>query len=194
MQDSLILDIIKYFRKHLLTVTKPDKKLSLINIEVKSEDELFAELFNERLVQTVNNFYIQTETKKELNNVRLLQHQADSVRLMLNNSIGSVAASTDATPNPNPTRKSLQVPYQKRQIDVQANGAIYTEIVKNLELAKITLRQETPLIQLIDEPLMPLESDRVGKLEGAAEGLAGGLLLSILLIVLSKIYYFFRNA
>jgi uncharacterized protein involved in exopolysaccharide biosynthesis len=142
----------------------------------------------------VNNFYIQTETKKELNNVRLLQHQADSVRLMLNNSIGSVAASTDATPNPNPTRKSLQVPYQKRQIDVQANGAIYTEIVKNLELAKITLRQETPLIQLIDEPLMPLESDRVGKLEGAAEGLAGGLLLSILLIVLSKIYYFFRNA
>jgi hypothetical protein len=35
-------------------------------------------------------------------------------------------------------------------VDVQANTAILTELVKQSELAKVTLRKETPLIQIID--------------------------------------------
>ena len=52
------------------------------------------------------------------------------------------------------------VPYQKAMIDVQANSAIYGEIVKQLELAKVTHRNNMPLIQIIDKPILPLENSR----------------------------------
>jgi len=192
-EDSIIRDLTKYFNKRILTVSKPDKKLSIINVEIKAKDEIFAALFNQTLVQTVNNFYVETQTKKTFQNVQVLQHQADSVRNILNSSLGRVAASTDANPNPNPTLHSLMVPYQKKQIDVQANTAIYTEIVKNLELSKISLRQETPLIQLIDEPLIPLETDEIGKVLGAILGLISGLFLGVIYIVFARLYIFVKN-
>jgi hypothetical protein len=194
VQDSLLREITKYINKHILTVTKPDKKLSIINVEIKYKDEVFAQLFNQTLVQTVNNFYIQTQTSKTSKNVQVLQHQADSVRNILNSSIGKVAASTDANPNPNPTLHSLMVPYQKKQIDVQANTAIYAEIVKNLEISKISLRQETPLIQLIDEPILPLEFDKIGKMMGALIGLISGFFLGLFYILISRLFTFIKNS
>jgi hypothetical protein len=187
-EDSLLFSIIKYFKKNVLTVSKPDKKLSIINVETKSKDEVFAQLFNINLVKTVNDFYLQTQTKKAQQSVRILQHQADSIRSMLNNSLGNVASSSDANPNPNPTLHSLLVPYQKKQIDVQSNGALYAEIVKNLELAKIALTQETPLIQLIDEPQLPLDDDRVSKFEGVLLGAVTGFFLALLLIIIRSVF------
>ncbi len=192
-QDSVVRDIIKYFNKQILTVTKPDKKLSIISVEVKFKDEIFAQLFNQNLVQNVNKFYVQTQTRKSSQSVQVLQHQADSVRTILNNSLGKVAATTDATPNPNPTIHSLQVPFQRKQIDVQANSAIYAEVVKNLEIAKISLRQETPLIQIIDEPILPLDVDKTGKIMGIIIGLISGLFVGIVYIVVARFNIYLRN-
>jgi len=193
LQDSIIRDIIKYFNKHILYVTKPDKKLSIISVEIQFKDEIFAQLFNQALVQNVNDFYIQTQTRKTFQNVQVLQHQADSVRNILNSSIGKVAASTDANPNPNPILHSLQVPFQKKQIDVQANTAIYGEIVKNLEIEKISLRQETPLIQLIDEPILPLEDDKPGFIKAALYGLFAGFIFGGFYILIARLCIYIKN-
>lgn len=194
LQDSAIREITKYINKNILSVSKPDKKLSIINVEVKFTDERFAQLFNKNLVQNVNDFYIQTQTRKTFQNVQILQHQADSVRQILNNFIGKVAESTDLNPYPNPLLHSLQVPYQKKQIDVQANTAIYTEIVKNLEISKISLRQETPLIQIIDEPILPLEDDKTHLLKAGILGITFGLFLSLVYLLVFRIYVFMKNA
>ena len=64
--------------------------------------------------------------------------------------------------------------------DVQANTAILTELVKQTELAKVTLRKETPLIQVIDRPILPLKKEKFEK----AKGLVMGGLLAEFLIVL----------
>ena len=193
-QDSVIREITKYINKYVLVVSKPDKKLSIINVEVRFTDENFSQLFNQNLVQNVNNYYVQTQTRKTFQSVQILQHQADSVRQILDNSIGKVAESTDLNPYPNPLLHSLQVPYQKKQIDVQANSAIYTEIVKNLEISKISLRQETPLIQIVDEPILPLEDDKTHLLKASVLGLFFGLFLSFAYLLVSRFYVFMKNA
>ncbi len=166
LQDSLITDIVKRINKNGLTVVKPDKKLSIIHVSVKSKDELFAQAFANEIVKDVNDFYIQTKTKKSSINVQILQKQADSVKRVINESIGGVASSLDAAPNANPQMLSLRVPSQRKQIDVQASVAVYSEIVKNLEVSKLSLRKETPLIQVIDAPILPLESDKITKTVG----------------------------
>lgn len=163
LHDSIMTAIISDINKTSLTVNKPDKKLGIINVDVKSKDEQFAKCFNDRVVATVNQFYIETKTKKQNTNILILQHQADSVKKMLNVAIGGTASSLDANPNANPALQILRVPSQRKQIDVQANSAIYAEIVKNLELAKLSSRQDAPLIQIVDSPIYPLGVEKLGK-------------------------------
>ena len=184
IQDSVINQLVIIINKDYLKVAKVDKKLSIIKVEFQNKDEAFAKSFTNNIVKNVNRFYVETKTKKSSENLAVLQNQADSVRAVLNNSIGGVAAAIDANPNMNPAYQTLRVPSQRRQIDVQASGAIYQEIVKNLELAKITFRKEKPLIQIIDEPILPLESDKVGKLIGLVlGGILGGVLVVLFFIV-----------
>jgi hypothetical protein len=178
-QDSVITDLVEIFNKKVLSVNKLDKKLSIIKVQVSTTDELFAKEFNTKLVETVNNFYTQTKTKKSGQNVSILQRQADSVKAVLGYSLSGVASAIDAAPNANPAMSSLRVPSQKRQVDVQASTAIYSEIVKNLELSKISLRQETPLIQVIDQPVLPLTIDKFGKVKGIIIGFIAGVFIAV---------------
>lgn len=181
--DSLIGLFVNNIKADYLKVSKPDKILSLIEVQVTTPNESFSKDFTEVLVQEVNDFYVETKTKKAVENLEIVQHQADSVRNELNAAIGGVASMADANPNANPARQVLRVPSAKRQVDVQANQAILTELVKNLEASKISLRRETPLIQIIDQPILPLKKERLGKAKSIVlGGLVSGFLIVLLLI------------
>jgi uncharacterized protein involved in exopolysaccharide biosynthesis len=187
-QDSLLGKFYNAIISANLTVNKTDKKLSIIDITVNSENELFSKFFAEKLAKTVSDFYIITKTKKSVQNVDILQHQTDSVRHELNIAITGVASSKDAEPNPNPTRLILGVPSQHRQVDATADQAILTELVKNLEFSKVSLRKETPLIQVIDTPILPLEKTKAGKLKGLIwGGMTSGFLI-IAILIMSKVF------
>ncbi len=183
-QDS----ILKQFHKSLtdkenLNIMQKDKKVTILSIEVTSEDELFSKLFCENLAKETSDFYIETKSKKAKINVDVLQKQADSVRGELNGAINGVALEADNVYNLNPALNIRAAPSKKRQVDVQANTAILTNIVVQLELAKITLRKETPLIQLIDKPILPLEKEKAGKLKSLIlGGVLGGFLCVFYLI------------
>jgi len=184
-QDSVLGDFYKRIVTANLSVDKIDKKLSIITVVVTSENELFSKYFAEMLTKTVSGFYIDTKTRKSVQNVEILQHQTDSVRQQLNAAITGVAMSGDNNPNANPSLQILRVPSQRRQVDVQANQAILTQLVANLEISKVSLRKETPLIQVIDSPILPLEKKRFGKTKGLVlGGILAGFLAS--LFVLSK--------
>jgi hypothetical protein len=179
-QDSILMEIHEEIIKNFLTVVKIDKKLSILKVTVQTENESFSKSFTEALVTEVSKFYIETKTKKSASNVAILQHQTDSVRSQLNRAISGVAQSNDDIPNLNAARQVLRSSGQQRQIDVQANTAILTELVKNLELSKLSLRKETPLIQVIDKPLLPLAVEKFGK---AKSVLVGGFLAGFLIVI-----------
>ena len=171
-----------------LSIMQKDKKVTILSIEVTSENELFSKLFCESIAKETSDFYIETKSKKSKINVNLLQKQVDSVRDALNGAITGVANETDNVYNLNPAFNVKGAPSKKMQIDVQANTSILTNLVVQLELAKITLRKETPLIQLIDRPILPLKKEKFGKLKSIALGgfLAG--FLYILYLIFGRFY------
>jgi hypothetical protein len=179
-QDSILMAMHQQIISSLLSVAKKDKKLSILKVEVKSEDEVFSKAFTEALVSEVSQFYVEAKTKKSVANLAILQFQTDSIRNQLNRAISGVAQSNDAIPNLNASRQVLRSATQQRQIDVQANTAILTELVKNLELSKLSLRKETPLIQAIDKPIFPLPVEKFGKSKGI---LLGGFLAGFLVVI-----------
>ncbi|MBB2145936.1 lipopolysaccharide biosynthesis protein [Pedobacter sp. LMG 31464] len=185
LRDSIISIIITDLNKNYLSVTKPDKKLSIISADVRSEDEFFAKTFNEQIVKNVNDFYIQTKTKKSLENIKILQQKTDSVRAAMNGAIYSAAAVSDATPNLNPTRQAQRTaPIQRSQFSAETNKAILSSLVQNLEMSKMALLKETPLIQVVDQPVLPLNVNKFGKLKGI---FLGGCLASFLSIIFISI-------
>lgn len=188
LKDSVMANIVNTINKGVLSVTRVDKKLSIIKAEVKSEDELFAKEFNSQIVKQVNDFYVQTKTKKSVENVAILQHKTDSVRAVMNGAIYSAAAVADATPNLNPTRQVQRIaPIQRSQFSAETNKSILATLVQNLEMAKVGLAKDAPLIQVIDEPIYPLQKDKLGKLKGL---LIGGVLagfLSVLFLIGKRI-------
>ncbi|MEP0713333.1 exopolysaccharide biosynthesis protein [Algoriphagus sp.] len=169
-QDSVVKEVAQLVRENQLSVAKPDRKLTIIQVSVYSKDEAYAKVFNERLVENVNEFYRETKTKKTSENLSILQSQADSVRKILDESIGAFASATDRVPNANPLLSSATIETKKRQIDVQATGAVYEEVVKNLEIAKVNHRNNSPLIQIIDSPRFPLERSEIRLVKGMVYG------------------------
>jgi uncharacterized protein involved in exopolysaccharide biosynthesis len=187
-QDSILQVISAGLTKNNLTIAQKDKKVSIISLTVKSENELFSKLFCEQLLKETSDFYIETKSKKARLNVEILQHQADSIRAELNSAITGVAAASDNVYNLNPALNVKRTPSTRRQVDVQANTAILTQLVAQLELSKVSLRKETPLVQLIDRPILPLEKEKLGRIKSFVLGgfLAG--FLTVLYLVFGQLY------
>lgn len=185
-QDSVLGVISSGLIKGSVEVAQQDKKLSIINISVRSTDEVFAKVFSEKLIETVSDFYIETKTKKSRSNVLLLQNRADSVQRELNAAMYGRAQFGDQ--NMGLIRQQAAVPKLKQEMKVQMLGTLYGELVKNLEFAKLTLMREEPLVQIIDQPILPLPKDRLGKLKAMV---LGGLMLGFLslLILVGKLVW-----
>ena len=183
VHDSILGVMYQDLSKTGLAVGQKDKKTAIITIDVSSTDELFAKYFTEALVKGVSDFYVTTKSKKARMNMDILEKQTDSIRRELNGAITGVAVANDNTFGLNPAMNVRRSPSARRQVDVQANTAILTELVKQTELAKVTVRKETPLIQVIDKPILPLPKEKFGK----AKGLVMGGFLAGFLIVLGLI-------
>jgi hypothetical protein len=190
-QDSILQKIhTNLIDKEHLSIMQKDKKVTILSIEVTSENELFSKIFCESIAKETSDFYIETKSKKSKINVSVLQRQTDSVRNALNGAITGVASETDNVYNLNPAFNIKGAPSKKKQIDVQANTAILSNLVVQLELAKINLRKETPLIQLIDRPILPLSKVKVGKLKSI---ILGGFLAGFSYILYLIFYRLYRK-
>lgn len=170
LEDSITTFFYKDILEDNLEVFKPDKEKDIIVVNTNSTDEIFSKSFNENLIVNATNFYVSLQTRRSQENVDILAFQTDSVKKLMNQALVGVAINTDANPNPNPAFQTTRVPSQKKLVDVEINKAILQELVKNLELARISLRRETPLIQVIDSPVLPLEKRKIGKLIGIILG------------------------
>lgn len=187
LRDSLLGEIVSNIKKSYLVVGKLDKKLSVIKVDVNSTDELFAKDFNDQIVQNVNEFYKQTKTKKSMANVKILQDKTDSVRGMMNSAIYSSVKVADATPNINPTRQVERIaPMQRSQFSAETNKAVLGTMLQNLEMSKLSVLKETPLIQTVDKPIYPLYKERFSKSKGIAIGVIISGLLSVMFLIIRR--------
>ena len=77
----------------------------------------------------------------------------------------------------------MRVDQNRKLIDLQISMTLFGELTKNIELAEISLRKETPLIQIIDYPRFPLERTGFDPDWYWAIGAALGALLVMLVLM-----------
>jgi len=185
LEDSLLKKMIEKHIQKELAVAKPDKKLGFFEMSVKMRGEVISVLFSQRLLKSATDFYIETKTKRLLTNVHRLQLKADSLLYMLNRKTYSAADANRLLLDINPAYANPEVSAEISSRDKVLQGTIYAEILKNLEISKTSLIQETPTVQLVDEPVYPLKNNSwlwwegllFGALFGAALGIGIGIMI-----------------
>lgn len=164
-QDSLLYKTYQDFSNNYIIAQRPDRKLSIYEVSVKSHDEKFTKDFTDKIVAETNNFYIDLRTKKAKETLDILEKRVATMKENLNSSITDKASVQDV--NINPAFSEAQVPVQKQQANIQVYGTAYGEMFKNLELARFQYLNEIPLMQIIDAADYPMQKIKTGKLKMA---------------------------
>lgn len=169
-----------------LKIDKKGKGTTIISVLCTSTHELFSKFFLEELMHTVTQYYIEKKTERAKMNVDFIQQRTDSIRHAYNIALYGRAEFSDAFFNPN--RQLPMVTRERQQTDIQILRASYIELTRSLESAKTALMRDTPLIQYLDQPVLPLKALRSNMIKFALIGFFLGALLVIGCFLLRKIW------
>ena len=153
---------------------------------MRFKNELFAKYFLDALAKVVSDDYNEMKTKKSKINMMVLQRQTDSVRVELNNAINGLDFSIQN--HLNLDLNDRKVNPKKQQVDIEINTKVLTELIKQLEISKVTVRKDTPLIQVIDSPILPLPKEEFGKMKGIVLGIVFAALFMGLGLIFKRIF------
>ena len=158
LQDSVLHEVYKQVTKKYVSVSRLNKKGTIITVTATSINPDFSLLLARRMVKEASDLYIDIKTSVSASNVNRLQQKADSLLALLNNKSYQVAGMqiNDA----NPALKSVLVPTELASRDRTVLATLYTEVVKNLETVRTTLMLQTPVIEVLDMPHAPLEDGK----------------------------------
>lgn len=186
LEDSLLHVIIKQITEKELSIAKPDKKLGIFALEVTTRDELLSQLLCQRLLKVTTDFYVDTKTRRVRGNVDRLQKRVDSIGAILNKKTYSAAAANRQLLDGNPAFSAPEVNAEISSRDKLVQSTVFAELTKNLEASKTTLIQETPTVQVVDDPELPLKENKLSKLLALIAG-------AVLMNVLTAAYLIYRS-
>jgi len=131
-------------------------------------------------------FYIDTKTRRLKVNVDRLQHKSDSLEFLLNKKTFTTSAANRDMLNLNPAYTTAGVDLEISNRDKIMISSIYAEVVKNLEISKTALIQETPTVQIVDQPELPLKKNEWKWWMALLVGAFGGMIVTSSTFLFSK--------
>lgn len=162
-------------------------KSGIITLTTKTKSELFSKYFNQYLVEAVTGFYVNRITEKGRINLDIIQKRVDSIALALRDAEFALARWKDA--NFQLVKAQGMIAEMQLRRDVEVCNSIYLEGVKQLEISKFTSLQQTPFLQIIDQPTLPLNSvGIISPLRGIVFGFIIGFLFAGLYVFARKKY------
>ena len=184
IHDSISGNIWKCIIENKLFVGLQSDEANIIKLSYQSLDDEFAKEFVETLIDEMSKMYTSHQTAQANNTLSFLQNRADSVfseLLIVEEEFARMKDINQRIVKASGRLKELQL---MRRVEVL--NTMYLEIIKNLELSKITLLDQTPIINIIDTPKLPLDKENISNiLAGIIGGFLGGFL--------SLCYFIFRK-
>lgn len=178
--DSVLQLMHQEITKKQLMVDRLNKKGSIIQIQTTTSSMVFSKLFAERLLDETMDLYIGIKTGTAQANVRRLQERADSLMQVLN--AKSYQNASLQILDANAAFKSYAVPSELTNREKMVVYGLYSEVIKNLELARMSLVNQTPIMQKLDQPKYPLQNQTWAWWKWMAIAMAVGSMIAFFLL------------
>lgn len=161
--DTTLLVITRKIREKNLQVEKTNRKGSIYSVSFSSTHPELASLMTRRLVAITAKLYVDIKTKNITANIVKMESKADSLRQLFGAKVSQAYSYQTIDANEAYTQNRVAA-------DVSAGDktilfGLYAEVMKNLEVSRLMLVNQTPVIQVLDEPDQPLEDTRMSLLK-----------------------------
>jgi uncharacterized protein involved in exopolysaccharide biosynthesis len=192
-QDSILYILYSRINKNI-NVEKKSKKSTIITLEVVSGDQVFSKVFAEELLKQTSDLYIDIKTGNLSRSIDKIQQKTDSLLNIINNISNKtsklIVPVIEDLVNENAAMKYRKenyrnnftynntTPIEQTTRERTVAYTMYAEMVKNLETLKLSLINQTPVIQVLDTPKYPMFDLRTPARYFLLIGIAVGIVLS----------------
>ena len=146
--DSITNIVYEEIVSEKLNIVYQNDDAGILNLNYTSLNSQFAKFFSEGLIKQMSDMYSEYRTEKTRFSLNNIKFRSDSVFSVLKRSERNLAKARDR--NIRVVTSSGRLDEIKYMREVQVLNTIYLELIKNLELVKMTLLEETPIIQVVD--------------------------------------------
>ena len=144
-----------------MEVLLQNNEANIINLSFESLNAEFAKIFTEIVIDEMSEMYIDDRTEKSRNTLNDLENRSAAIKSELTLAEDKLTKKQDENNKPksryNFDRSGI-LEEGRLLREVKILNATYLESRKNIELATMNLLTETPLIQIVDNPVLPLEN------------------------------------
>jgi capsular polysaccharide biosynthesis protein len=169
-----------------LTTTSYNEESGIMTISTNSLHPDIAYELTQQTYNALYSYYIKNSIEKQRVTYDLVKFKTDSIKESLRADEYALASLKDSRRATVLTKdKLLNLRLEGR---IKMGYAALAKALENLEIADFTLKNKTPFIQVIDEPLKPLLPVKPSFLKALIFGGILGGMLSIAFILLRKIF------
>ena len=183
-KHNLVIDMVLSDMKKLFTIQNAEVGPPVLSIRAQTPDSLLSKIVSEKIIEIVNEFYIETKNYKAKENIEKLEKNSDSLKRALFTAMNSVASAQEQIPNANTAYQTVKLPPQKRQLEVGFLQSLYTTTASELATARNEMRGIPPFIIVLDKPTFPLPLSEPDIKTGIALGIAASIILATLILIM----------
>lgn len=172
--------------------SKQSPKSTFTTLKCNTEDELLSKVWLETLIATISDYYTTVSTKKTQEVLKVAKRRVDSLASALSGNDSRLARFADQ--NQQVVAQQARVAENRLTRNTSLLASMYFEAVRSLESIRMSLVKETPLLTIIDEPVLPLMTEVYEEGKNIKAGILIGLVVSIVIIFLRKTYQDIMNS
>lgn len=185
--------ILRVSRKHIIDnhLDVAISKEEIISIKSNFTNEELCYEFNTKLIENLLKYFRFISSEKDRLTYQRLSDRIDSINHDLTFAEELYAQTLDSKGGVYAAVGRLEDMRYKRNMEILQ--VMYVEGLKNLELAKFNLVNNSSLVQVIDKPFYPLEINKGSLIKTVVVGLIIGLVLFIVFLILKDILKQLKN-
>lgn len=150
----------------------------LLILSTVFEDPALAVSVNRYVIAQLNDYVIHSLVTQAKENRKFIEEQIQGIQSALSRSEDALVRFRQR--NMNVQAPDLLAEEARLRRDVTMNQEIYVEMRKQLELARIDERKDQPLIEVISQPVLPVDKFKPNKRRMVLLGVVAGFLAGIL--------------
>ncbi len=159
-----------------------DKTTGIMSLSAKTVDPNLSAGLLTAIFSRLTSYYVEKTVEPQRAAFAKIAYKTDSLRRNMSRVSDAIAGVTDTRQAIPGSRSKIRREELVR--DLQIMTVAYTKALENREMAEFSLQSQTPFLQVIDEPLYPIEAEPRGVVKAVIPYAIGGFLLSFLLVLI----------
>jgi uncharacterized protein involved in exopolysaccharide biosynthesis len=132
-----------------------DKKVGVISISVKLPDPIVAAIVTRYSMNYLTQYIIDYRIEKQKRDLEFLKEKLDSAKGKYFNNQNKKASYTDKMPLNALRFQSADLQRERIESEYKISSTFYNSLLQKYEEAKLKMQQETPVIKILEPPVVP---------------------------------------